>query len=71
MLMAGILILLLPVAMGTLSWERLAGWIMAVAVPIYPTLLMCAPKGKVGSPTAQLLTLATLALPTAIAQAIG
>ena len=71
MLMPGILILLLPVAMGTLSWERLAGWIMAVAVLIYPTLLTCAPRSEIGSPTAQIVTLATLALPTTIAQAIG
>ena len=68
MLLPGILILLLPVAMGTLSLERFAGWTMAVAVLIYPTLLMCAPKGKVGSPTAQLLTLATLTLPILIIQ---
>ena len=68
MLLPGIIILLLPVAMGTLSWQRLAAWTMAVAVLIYPTLLMCAPKGKVGSPTAQLLTLATLTLPILIIQ---
>ena len=68
MLMPGILILILPVAMGTLSWQRLAAWTAAVAVLIYPTLLMCAPKGKVGSPTAQLLTLATLTLPILIIQ---
>ena len=68
MLMPGILILLLPVAMGTLSLERLACWTMAVALLIYPTLLMCSPKGKVGSPTAQLLTLATLTLPILIIQ---
>jgi hypothetical protein len=68
MLMPGILILLFPVAMGTLSWQRLAAWTAAVALLIYPTLLMCAPKGKVGSPTAQLLTLATLTLPILIIQ---
>ena len=68
MLMPGIFILFLPVAMGTLQWQRLAGWTMAVALLIYPTLLMCSPKGKVGSPTAQLLTLATLTLPILIIQ---
>ena len=68
MLMPGILILILPVAMETLSWQRLAAWTMAVALLIYPTLLICAPKGKVGSPTAQLLTLATLTLPILIIQ---
>jgi hypothetical protein len=70
MMLPGIFILLLPVAMGTLQWQRLAGWTMAVAMLIYPTLLTCAPKGKVGSPTAQLLTLATLTLPILIIQLI-
>ena len=68
MLMPGILILLLPVAMGTLSWQRLACWTMVVALLIYPTLLLCAPKGKTGSPTAQLLSRATLTLPILIIQ---
>ena len=68
MLLPGIFILLLPVAMGTLQWQRLAGWTMAVALLIYPTLLLCAPKGKTCSPTAQLLTLATLTLPILIIQ---
>ena len=70
MLMPGIFILLLPVAMGTLQWQRLAGWTMAVALLIYPILLMCAPKGKTGSPTAQLITLLTLTLPILIIQII-
>lgn len=71
MLLPGIIILLLPVAMGTLQWQRLAGLTMAVALLIYPTVLTCAPRSEIGSPTAQIVTLATLALPTAIAQAIG
>lgn len=67
-LLPSILILLLPITAGALSWERLIGWLMAVALLIYPTLLLCAPKGKVGSPMAQLITLATLTLPILITQ---
>jgi hypothetical protein len=70
MLLPGILILLLPVAMGTLQWQRLAGWTMAVALLIYPTLLLCAPRSEVGSPTAQFITLLTLTLPIILTQII-
>ena len=70
MLMPGIFILLLPVAMGTLQWQKLAGWTMAVALLIYPTLLTCAPRSEVGSTTAQLITLLTLTLPILIIQII-
>ena len=68
MLLPGIAIMSLPVAMGTLAWQRLMGWTLAVALLIYPALLMLAPKGKVGSPMAQLLTLVTLTLPVLIIQ---
>ena len=68
MLLPGIAIMSLPVAMGTLAWQRLMGWTLAVALLIYPALLMLAPKGKVGSPMAQLLTLVTLTLPILITQ---
>ena len=70
MLLPGIVILLLPVAMGTLSWQRLASWTAAVALLLYPTLLMCAPKGKTGSPTAQFITLLALTLPIILIQLI-
>ena len=70
MLLPGIVILLLPVAMGTLSWQRLASWTAAVALLLYPTLLMCAPKGKTGSPTAQVITLLALTLPIILIQLI-
>ena len=70
MLLPGILILLLPVAMGTLQWQRLAGWTMAVALLIYPTLLLCAPRSEVGSPTAQFITLLTLTSPIILTQII-
>lgn len=71
MMLPGICILMLPLACGALPMERFIGWTLVTALVIYPTLLTCAPRSEVGSTTAQIVTLATLALPTAIAQAIG
>ncbi len=71
MMLPGICILMLPLACGALPMERFIGWTLVTALLIYPTLLTCAPRSEVGSTTAQVVTLATLALPTAIAQAIG
>lgn len=68
LLLPSIGILLLPVNMGTLEWQRLLGWTLATALLIYPALLLLAPKSEVGSPTSQVVALATLTLPIIITQ---
>lgn len=71
LLLPSIGILLLPVAMDILSWQRLVAWTSATAFGIYPALLWGAPHSEVGSPTAQMLTLATLMLPILIVQVLN
>ena len=66
-----IAMLLMPMAMGLLPAERLLGWTVATALLIYPTLLLCAPQGETGSPTAQFATLLTLTLPIILTQIIS
>lgn len=63
-------ILLIPVALGVLPAVRLLGWTIGTAFIIYPTLLLCAPRSEVGSPTAQFITLLTLTLPIILTQII-
>lgn len=70
LLLPSIVILLLPVAMDILSWQRLVAWTLATALAIYPALLLGAPRSEVGSPTAQMLTLATLTFPILTTQLI-
>ncbi len=63
-------LLTVPVAMGALPIWRLTVWVLTTALIIYPTLLCIAPRCKVDSPSAHLVSLATMTLPVLIAQTI-
>lgn len=69
-LLPGVVVSLIPVALGFVAWERLAAWTLGVALIIYPVLVLCAPRSEVGSPLAQMTTLLTLTLPILITQLI-
>lgn len=70
LLLPSFVILILPIVMDTLSWQKLVAWTLATAFVIYPALLLGAPRSEVGSPTSQILTLSTLTLPIIITQII-
>ena len=59
-------LLFIPVAFDVLSPARLIGWVLIVALGIYPLLVRWAPRSEVSSPTSQLITLAVLTLPVLI-----
>ncbi|MCM1515455.1 MAG: hypothetical protein NC080_03420 [Paraprevotella sp.] len=59
-------LLTIPIAMGLLPIWRLAAWTSGTALGIYPILLYTSPKCKTDSPSAQLLSLATMTLPVLI-----
>lgn len=66
-----ICLLLIPIVLGAVSAGRLLGWTIATGFVIYPTLLLCAPRSEIGSPTAQFITLLTLTLPIILTQIIS
>lgn len=63
LLLPSTLLLLLPVSMSLLTAWRLAAWILGTAFVIYPALLCVAPRCRVDSPPAQILSLAAMTLP--------
>lgn len=66
LLLPSTIFLTIPVVMGLLPIWRLVAWTSGTAFVIYPILLCTSPKCKTDSPSAQLLSLATMTLPVLI-----
>lgn len=70
MMLPAWILMLLPMALKMIAWQSVLMWSAIVALVVYPALLKWAPKGELGTPTAQITTLVTLTLPILIIQTI-